>query len=103
MNSKDFEKINGFPNDFWGWGGEDDAFYNRLAKHKVRIYRPSKGTYVFDNSSTPHSYKNINKKYNILKDLKNSDHNGIRQLKSLEIYIHSQPILSFIKNLYYDI
>ena len=28
-----FETINGFSNEFWGWGGEDDDFYNRL-KHK---------------------------------------------------------------------
>jgi predicted glycosyltransferase involved in capsule biosynthesis len=25
-----FEKVNGFSNDFWGWGGEDDDLYNRV-------------------------------------------------------------------------
>lgn len=25
------ERINGFPNNFWGWGGEDDVMYRRLA------------------------------------------------------------------------
>ena len=31
--SKDmFEKINGYPNNFWGWGGEDDELYNRTKK-----------------------------------------------------------------------
>jgi hypothetical protein len=34
----DFEKVNGFPNDFFGWGGEDDAFYNRYAKDNIKIY-----------------------------------------------------------------
>lgn len=24
-----FESINGFPNNFWGWGGEDDELYSR--------------------------------------------------------------------------
>jgi hypothetical protein len=97
MSSKDFEKINGFPNDFWGWGGEDDALYNRLVKNKVRLYRPTKGSYEFDQSITPHSNKNPNKKYNILTDLTHSDRNGIRQLKSLEIYIEEVPISLFIK------
>ena len=23
--ARDYERINGFPNSFWGWGGEDDA------------------------------------------------------------------------------
>jgi hypothetical protein len=27
-----FNKINGFPNNFWGWGGEDDELYNRTKK-----------------------------------------------------------------------
>ena len=26
---KDFENINGFSNEFWGWGGEDDDLYKR--------------------------------------------------------------------------
>ncbi|MFH4973483.1 hypothetical protein AB6A40_000192 [Gnathostoma spinigerum] len=29
MNQKEFEAINGYPNLYWGWGGEDDDFYLR--------------------------------------------------------------------------
>jgi hypothetical protein len=32
FNSKYFEKINGYPNYFEGWGGEDDALRNRIVK-----------------------------------------------------------------------
>lgn len=29
VRGSDFKDINGFPNDFWGWGTEDRALYNR--------------------------------------------------------------------------
>jgi len=28
-----FELVNGFSNQFYGWGGEDDDMYNRLVWH----------------------------------------------------------------------
>jgi hypothetical protein len=33
--------INGFPNDYWGWGGEDDALGFRLRACRVEIALPS--------------------------------------------------------------
>ncbi|XP_063312036.1 beta-1,4-galactosyltransferase 1 [Pelobates fuscus] len=39
--SKDqFTRINGFPNNYWGWGGEDDDIYNRIASRGMSISRP---------------------------------------------------------------
>jgi hypothetical protein len=32
FNSKMFKTINGYPNNFWGWGGEDDEIYKRTIK-----------------------------------------------------------------------
>lgn len=40
--SKDqYLAINGFPNTYWGWGGEDDDIYNRVIAKKMNISRPS--------------------------------------------------------------
>lgn len=30
LTVEQFRKINGFPNAFWGWGGEDDDLWNRF-------------------------------------------------------------------------
>lgn len=33
------ERVNGFSNEFWGWGGEDDDMANRVKFHGLRITR----------------------------------------------------------------
>ncbi|OCT97447.1 beta-1,4-galactosyltransferase 1 [Xenopus laevis] len=40
LSMKQFLKINGFPNNYWGWGGEDDDIYNRIASRDMYISRP---------------------------------------------------------------
>ena len=35
---KIMDKINGFPNNFWGWGGEDDVFGARLKNKNIKAY-----------------------------------------------------------------
>ncbi|XP_043854467.1 beta-1,4-galactosyltransferase 3-like [Dromiciops gliroides] len=35
-----YVKINGFPNNYWGWGGEDDDIASRLFLNKLLISRP---------------------------------------------------------------
>ena len=31
-----YREVNGFPNRFWGWGGEDDDLYARYVRTKKR-------------------------------------------------------------------
>jgi DNA-directed RNA polymerase II subunit RPB2 len=38
LSKEMYKKINGFPNTFYGWGGEDDALCHRIGKNIV--YRP---------------------------------------------------------------
>ena len=41
MSLAHIRKTNGFPNQFWGWGGEDDSIRERLRKKKIEVYQPT--------------------------------------------------------------
>ena len=38
-----FERVDGFPSTFWGWGGEDDALWRRARAAGLRVSRPCGG------------------------------------------------------------
>lgn len=38
--TQQFKKVNGFTNQFWGWGGEDDDFYTRIKQGGFNVSRP---------------------------------------------------------------
>ena len=44
MRCEDFVQINGYPNKYWGWGGEDDELGARIRHHRISIHKCSKGT-----------------------------------------------------------
>mgnify|MGYP003865582359 CR=1 FL=1 len=44
MSSVDFQRFNGFPNNFWGWGGEDDELQRRLEQVGLQFTFPNAGT-----------------------------------------------------------
>ena len=41
MTSSQIRKTNGFPNGFWGWGGEDDALRRRVESAGLSVLRPA--------------------------------------------------------------
>lgn len=42
-----FQKINGYPNNFYGWGGEDDSLFIRMVQNKItNIEVPQKGRVI---------------------------------------------------------
>ena len=36
LNDKTIQKINGFPNNIWGWGTEDKALQNRAEFYNIK-------------------------------------------------------------------
>jgi len=70
VNKKDFMDCNGYPNDFWGWGGEDDVLFRRFQNKKIKIDKPEEP--VVDLEEFDLTEKNINLKENDAKlQLKN--------------------------------
>lgn len=41
LTKEQMEKVNGFSNEFWGWGGEDDDMANRIKYYGYKISRYS--------------------------------------------------------------
>lgn len=70
FDKKQFLKINGYPNNFWGWGGEDEAIKIRLINSDINtFYYPKKGT-IIDMEETK-EMKTINTVYNKLNIINN--------------------------------
>ena len=75
------KKINGYPNEFCGWGGEDDAYMNRCAKHNITIARPPQGSYILLDHDPPSNQEvNWQKKKQILNDLQQASKDGLNNL-----------------------
>ncbi|XP_068600441.1 beta-1,4-galactosyltransferase 4 [Brachionichthys hirsutus] len=41
LSREQFLRVNGFSNEYWGWGGEDDDIRVRVTLQKMRVLRPS--------------------------------------------------------------
>ncbi|XP_071480737.1 beta-1,4-galactosyltransferase 5-like [Diadema antillarum] len=41
LTAGQIRQINGFPNVYWGWGGEDDEIWNRLKETNLPVSRPA--------------------------------------------------------------
>lgn len=43
VTPKVFTSVNGFPNNYWGWGGEDDELSLRFREEEIQVVRPRSG------------------------------------------------------------
>jgi len=44
-NADLYQRINGYPNNYWGWGGEDDEMQRRLEHESLVFEAPTEGSY----------------------------------------------------------
>jgi hypothetical protein len=66
FTKKLFIKLNGYPNNFWGWGGEDDSLFIRLHQNNIHtISIPEKGASI-DMEESNHKKIDIPTKIKIL-------------------------------------
>lgn len=75
-----YVKINGFCNDYWGWGVEDDDLYSRCKINNLNVYKKN-GRY----DSLPHKKNEFDEKGNV-----NPDVSKNRQTFSKKMQILSQ-------------
>lgn len=117
VNKKVFIKLNGYPNNFWGWGGEDNALTVRAYKEKIMICYPKEGK-VIDTEVINKKQISIENKMKIIKKNKNKellkyekliyDFNNYKKngINSLDYKILSKSknknIYSYIVDLKYD-
>ncbi len=90
INRYDFEAANGFPNDFWGWGGEDDALYRRLKRQGIEAVYPPEGSVTDLEGNTIEEKmeilrntkaKNMTKREQLQDDNRNWFRNGLTSLE----------------------
>lgn len=83
FNNKDFININGYSNEFWGWGGEDDDMLNRVKNKGYELIRRH-GVYTSIELISGHiksNHSNYNNNTKKLEESYNYDMEGLNTLK----------------------
>ena len=47
FKKNDFRQVNGYSNEYWGWGGEDDDLWQRTSASTISISRPDEEIYRY--------------------------------------------------------
>lgn len=100
LTKSTYKKINGFPNNFYGWGGEDDALGQRIRRNDITLYRPRFGSYyLIDHEPPVDEQFNFKKKENRLYDNAHWKTNGLNQIDPM-IKNHNITIIQLQDNLH---
>ena len=86
MTIEDAKAINGFPNTFFGWGGEDDALRIRLQKKGFPILQPTlRGTGFRElqhvDTRTKQEWKNMQKWEDLDEERAHTSKEGLKQTR----------------------
>ncbi|XP_029955863.1 beta-1,4-galactosyltransferase 1-like [Salarias fasciatus] len=99
LSKQQFEKINGFPNTYWGWGGEDDDLYNRVNIRGMSVSRPDllTGKYkMVVHQRDLHNEPNPKNPGKLVHTRWSMDKDGLNTLKYKVVKIEKEPMYSFI-------
>jgi hypothetical protein len=89
----DFEKINGFPNLFFGLDGQNESLDNRCIRNKVQFFKSN--NYM---TTKPLTRKKINEN-EIFRDLTEWKYNGVKQIDNFFInYKNYENMIEFEKS-----
>lgn len=88
FNKEDFEKINGFSNEYWGWGVEDDDLRDRCLKEGLTIKkRMNKYTALPHPPNGPHHahWEKNHKKHSDFRDTPGNEYHKKEGLNTLQV------------------
>jgi hypothetical protein len=83
FTKEDFETIQGYSNDYWGWGAEDDDLRVRATRKELKLQRKP-GVYRSLGHERPiiqEEYTENLRKYTIFSQSANSDHEDLKTCK----------------------
>lgn len=97
MTESQFRKVNGFPNCYWGWGGEDDDINKRIKFRRLKIGRPEEPmgrfTMIKHGPDTGNPYNNDVHK-NVRLAIRRLRRDGLNNLRTNVVRIEDYPIFT---------
>uniref|UniRef100_H3CJM4 N-acetyllactosamine synthase n=1 Tax=Tetraodon nigroviridis TaxID=99883 RepID=H3CJM4_TETNG len=99
LTKEQFLTINGFPNTYWGWGGEDDDIYQRIIFHGMSIFRPDHitGKYkMIQHQRDKHNEVNPKNSEKLTQTHLSMDKDGIKNLNYTVKEIAKDRLYTFI-------
>ncbi|CAN9502941.1 unnamed protein product [Ophioblennius macclurei] len=99
LSKKQFLKINGFPNEYWGWGGEDDDIYNRITLNGMKVSRPDNhiGRYrMIKHTRDKHNEPNPQRFHKIRNTKNTMKTDGINSLTYRLVQVKKYPLYTNI-------
>ncbi|KAM8823863.1 beta-1,4-galactosyltransferase 1-like [Spinachia spinachia] len=99
LSKSHYLKINGFPNTYWGWGGEDDDIYGRIVFRDMSISRPDSviGKYrMIKHNRDLHNEPNPENPGKLHHIKQTMDQDGINSLKYTVKEIRKELLYTFI-------
>lgn len=93
-----YRRINGFPNRFWGWGGEDDDLYVRITEKRLSLTRPAHmiGRYTMLSHSHTEGEENPERHEELRRSEVLIDTDGLNTLAYTVIEFQEKPLYTLI-------